>query len=146
MVFIVFGIGYNLFMSQAERLSKTKVRLPRTVKATLANFQSRAVKMFPDAISQIILYGSYARGQATPDSDLDVLVVIRRDKQPVKTYIGGPGDVRWRQLVDAAVDSMINRGPFVSVFVIGEDVFQSGFSISQAARREGMVIWTAQPT
>lgn len=138
-------IGYNQIMAQVRKTSKTKIRLPRAVKMTLTNFQSRAVSMFPDAISKIILYGSYARGQATPDSDLDVLVVIRKDKQPAKAYIGGPGDARWNQLVDAAVDSMTNKGPFVSVFVIGEDVFQSEFSISRAAHKEGLVLWTAQP-
>jgi nucleotidyltransferase-like protein len=125
---------------------KTKIRIPRTVKTTLSNFQNRALGLFPDTISRIVLYGSYARGQATPESDVDVLVVLRKDKQPTKSYIGGPGDMRWKKLVDAAIDSMINKGPFVSVLVIGEDVFQSGFSISQAAREEGLVLWTAQPT
>ncbi|MDO8753653.1 MAG: nucleotidyltransferase domain-containing protein, partial [Anaerolineales bacterium] len=52
---------------------KTKIRLPRLVKTTLANFQNRAVGLFPDAISRIVLYGSYARGQATSESDVDVL-------------------------------------------------------------------------
>ena len=122
------------------------MRLPRTVKTTLANFQNRALGLFPDAISRIVLYGSYARGQATPESDVDILVVLRKDKQPSQSYIGGPGDVRWKKLIDAAIDSMVNNGPFVSVLVIGEDVFQSGFSISQAAREEGMVLWAAQPT
>lgn len=102
--------------------------------------------MFPDVISKIILYGSYARGQATPESDLDVMVVVRREKQPIKAYIGGPGDIRWTKLVDAAIDSMVNQGPFVSVLVVGEDVFQSKFSVSRAAREEGLVLWTAQPT
>ena len=126
--------------------AKTKIRLPRVVKTTLANFQNRAVGLFPDAISRIVLYGSYARGHATLESDVDVLVVLRQDKQPTKSYIGGPGDARWKELIDAAIDSMVNKGPFVSVLVVGEDVFQSGFSISQAAREEGLVLWTAQPT
>jgi len=125
---------------------KAKTRLPRLIKTSLANFQNRALGLFPDAISRIVLYGSYARGKATPESDLDVLVVLRKDKQPAKSYIGGPGDTRWEKLVDAAIDSMVNKGPFVSVMVIGEDVFQSGFSISRAAREEGLVLWTAQPT
>lgn len=137
-------------MSQAvfhrQRSSKTKVRLPRLVQTTLANFQNRALGLFPDAISRIVLYGSYARGEASPESDVDVLVVLRKDKQPTSVYIGGPGDARWRQLVDAAVDSMVNNGPFVSVLVVGEDVFQSGFSVSQAARDEGLVLWSAKPT
>jgi len=132
-------------MATNRKTPRAKIRLPRVVKATLTGFQRRAVGMFPDAISKIILYGSYARGQATPDSDLDVLVVIRKEKQPTKTYIGGPGDTSWNQLVDAAIDSMTDKGPFVSVFVIGEDVFQSEFSISRAAHKEGLVLWTAQP-
>ena len=120
---------------------KTKIRLPHAVKTTLSNFQNRALGLFPDAIGRIVLYGSYARGQATAESDLDVLVVLRKDKQPTKSYIGGPGDIRWKKLIDAAIDSMVNKGPFVSVLVVGEDVFQSGFSISQAAREEGLVLW-----
>ena len=123
---------------------KTKIRLPRAVKTTLSNFQNRALGLFPDAIGRIVLYGSYARGQATAESDLDVLVVLRKDKQPTKSYIGGLGDIRWKKLIDAAIDSMVNKGPFVSVLVVGEDVFQSGFSISQAAREEGLVLWTTQ--
>ena len=133
-------------VSRTRKPVKAKIRLPRIVKTSLTNFQNRALGLFPDAISQIVLYGSYARGQATPESDLDVLVVLRKDKQPTKSYIGGPGDTRWKELIDAAIDSMVNKGPFVYVLVIGEDVFQSGFSISQAARKEGLVLWTAQPT
>ena len=131
-------------LSRFRKTPVKTIRLPRTAKMSLANFQNRALTIFPDAISQIILYGSYARGEATPESDLDVMVVVSREKQPVKTYIGGPGDTRWKKLVDAAIDSMVNKGPFISVLVVGEDVFQSKFSVSQAARAEGLVLWAAQ--
>lgn len=123
-----------------------KVRLPRAAKLTLDNFQNRALAMFPTAISRIVLYGSYARGQAAPDSDLDVLIVFSRENQPESAYIGGPGDIRWQKLVDAGVDSMVDKGPFVSVLVVGEDVYQSALEVAQAARREGLILWTAQPT
>ena len=49
---------------------KTRVRLPRVVKRTLTNFQDRAINLFPDAISRIVLYGSYARGQFNSYSEL----------------------------------------------------------------------------
>ncbi len=132
-------------MAQSKKKISIKVRLPRTAKITLTNFQNRALALFPDAINKIILYGSYARGQATSESDLDVLVVLNKEKQPAKTYIGGPGDIQWNKLVDAGIDSMVNKGPFVSVLVVGEDVFQSEFYLSQAARKEGLTLWTAQP-
>ena len=72
--------------------------------------------------------------------------MLRKDHQPASVYIGGPGDARWRQLIDAAIDSMVNNGPFISVLVVGEDVFQSEFSVSQAARDEGLVLWSAKLT
>lgn len=130
-------------VSLVKKRKIEKIRLSRAVKTTLENFQNRALAIFPDSISQIILYGSYARGQAGSDSGLDMMVVLRGEKQPAKAYIGGPGDAHWRKLVDAAVDSMVDRGPFVSVVAVGEDVFQSGLSISQAARGEGLVLWKA---
>jgi hypothetical protein len=39
-----------------QKTTKTKVRLPRAVQTTLTNFQNRALGLFPDAISRIVLY------------------------------------------------------------------------------------------
>ncbi len=117
-------------ITHSSQYARRKVKLPRLVKSSLENFQNLALTMFPDAISQIILYGSYARGNANSESDVDVLVVVRKEKQPTKVYIGGPGDLRWKKLVNAGIDSMVNNGPFVSVLVVGEDTCQSGFSVS----------------
>jgi hypothetical protein len=119
-----------------------RARLPHAVRRTLTEFQRRALALFPGEISQIILYGSYARGEATPDSDVDVLVVGRW--RAPRRYLGGPGDSRWRELVNAAMDSMVTGGPFVSVLVIGEDLFDSGFPVAEEARREGRLLWTSQ--
>ena len=44
------------------------------------------------------------------------------------------------------VDSMVDDGPFVSVMVVGEEMYQSELPVTEAARDEGMVLWTAQPT
>ena len=119
-------------------------KVPARIRKLMKELKEGLLRIYGDKMKAIYLYGSYARGQATPESDLDVLVVLHKDKQPIQSYIGGPGDIRWKKLVDAAIDSMVNKGPFVSVLVIGEDVFQSGFSISQAAREEGLVLWTAK--
>jgi predicted nucleotidyltransferase len=112
---------------------RRKPRLPRKASQALANFQRRALALFPDEISQIIPYGSYARGEgeATPESDADVIVVGKW--RTSKNSIGGPGDAHWKKLVNAAVDSRVTGGPFISVMVTGEDLFNSGFSIAETA-------------
>ena len=35
-------------------------------------------KVYGDNLSRVILYGSKARGEATEDSDIDILVVLKR--------------------------------------------------------------------
>ena len=34
-------------------------------------------KLYGERLSKIILYGSYARGEQTPDSDIDLLIVLK---------------------------------------------------------------------
>jgi predicted nucleotidyltransferase len=127
---------------------KSTPRLPRRVKAALADFQSRLFELFPGEISQLILYGSYSRGEAMPDSDVDVLVVVgwNDPKRADGYYLGGASDARWRKIVDVAVDAMIAHGPFISVLVVGESLFNSNLPVAQIAKREGKVLWTNRPT
>jgi predicted nucleotidyltransferase len=126
------------------RSQRQQFRLPRPVQRSLNEFQRRALALFPAEISQIILYGSYARGDAGPDSDVDVMVVGRWGN--TNRDLGGPGDAHWRELVNAAIDSMVTGGPFLSVLVIGEDLFNSGFPVAEEARQEGRFLWTRQRT
>jgi predicted nucleotidyltransferase len=35
---------------------------------------------------RVILYGSYARGEATKDSDIDLLIITPTDKRPVDRF------------------------------------------------------------
>jgi predicted nucleotidyltransferase len=122
--------------------------IPDKVEIALADFQHRLLKLFPDEINELILYGSYARGEATPDSDVDVMVVVGWDDptQPGGHYLGKASDLRWQQIIDAAVDTMIEYGPFISVLVVGESLFNSNLPVAQDARQEGRVLWRSRPT
>ncbi|MBN1937086.1 MAG: nucleotidyltransferase domain-containing protein [Anaerolineae bacterium] len=39
----------------------------------------RASQILGDQLESVILYGSRARGEAQPDSDVDILIVMRED-------------------------------------------------------------------
>lgn len=41
-------------------------------------------RLYGDSLAAMILYGSHARGDARPDSDVDVLLVIRGDFDYIK--------------------------------------------------------------
>jgi predicted nucleotidyltransferase len=117
------------------------------VQEALEDLQDRLLTLFPGQISQLLLYGSYSRGEATPESDIDVMVVVGWEdpKHPHGLYLGGASDPRWRKIIDTAIDVMIDHGPYISVLVVGENVFNSGLPVAQAAKEEGQVLWMKQP-
>jgi len=61
------------------------------VEAAIAEMVRRIVEKFHP--EKIILFGSYARGDATPDSDVDLLVVMLVDGSPIKKEVGLRGAV-----------------------------------------------------
>jgi Nucleotidyltransferase domain. len=50
---------------------------PRKVRRLLNELRSSLEELYGDNLVDIHLFGSYARRQATPDSDVDVLLVLR---------------------------------------------------------------------
>jgi predicted nucleotidyltransferase len=85
---------------------------PRAIGGELDHQTLQAVKLFKERIqgsslgSEIILYGSRARGQFRPDSDADVAVLVNDDARPLTaTQI---------QLSDLAYDVMLDTGVSIS--------------------------------
>jgi predicted nucleotidyltransferase len=51
---------------------------PLDTRTLLARIKSRLQAVYGDRLRGIVLYGSEARGESTPDSDVDILVLARR--------------------------------------------------------------------
>ena len=71
---------------------------------------------YGSGIKAVILYGSYARGTATEDSDVDFLVVVDDGLRP--------DEVR-HSLSDLLLDILLEEGELVSVVVIPESFHKS---------------------
>jgi predicted nucleotidyltransferase len=54
-------------------------RLPRLVQETLNAFLVELRRRFGDRVAEVRLFGSYARGEAREQSDVDVLVLLARE-------------------------------------------------------------------
>lgn len=123
-----------------------KPRLPKKVRLALDDFQRRLLDLFPNDIRQIILYGSYARGDWRQESDVDVMVIVSWPHQilPGGYFVSHSGDPRWNAIIDAGVDAMFEHGPVIAPMVIGESVLAKLPVVTQA-QREGVVLWKKQP-
>ena len=70
----------------------------------LEEFKTNLKKLYGDKLSKIILYGSYARGEQTEDSNVDLAIVLKGDIRPFKeidrmTAIAGDFDLKYNILL-----------------------------------------------
>ena len=118
-------------------------RLPSRVQEALAAFRQALLDAFPAQIRRIILYGSYARGDATPDSDVDVMIVVawEEERLPGGFYRSMYGDPRWERIVDLAMDITLDFGIYISPILIGRSRFEEWSPLMHSVRREGVELW-----
>ena len=101
--------------------------------AALRDFAQAARDLLGPELIELRLFGSKARGDDQPDSDIDVAVIVRHaDKTERNT------------LIDRAIDVSSAHGVYVSARVIPIDIFRhpvwrlTGFL--QAVEREGILV------
>ncbi len=107
-------------------------KLNQKVKIIVAELKSYLKELYGLQLAQLILYGSQARGDASPDSDIDVLVVLNGavdDWQEAK---------RTSQFV---ADLSLKYTVVVSTFFVSVDQLQTeSRSFFRNVQREGIAI------
>lgn len=71
---------------------------------------------YQDRISAIYLYGSYARGTSTDESDIDIVAIVKGERRELQEQL--------KQVWDAASDISIDYGVVISPTVIPQDEFE----------------------
>ena len=67
--------------------------MPNNIKTLLTEYLSEIQKIYGEHLKSVILYGSYARGDYTPDSDVDIMVLIEGTDEELRRYEEKLGDV-----------------------------------------------------
>lgn len=105
---------------------------------TLDMFVERVTERERKNLSKIILFGSVARGEANGDSDIDVLVILRKnDNEDRKNIIDIGVDVRW--------DMDFDDNAYLQPITISEE--EAGgldfYGLMRNVDREGVVLYDA---
>lgn len=52
----------------------------------LQKYRSEMSKIFGESLVEVIVYGSYARGDFTVDSDIDIMILTKLDGKELERY------------------------------------------------------------
>lgn len=77
--------------------------------------------LFPQNKIEAILFGSYARGDAEPGSDIDVLILVDASRQDISAR-------NW-QVGDLAAEFLLDYGIVISPIVENRDYFNRNVNV-----------------
>jgi predicted nucleotidyltransferase len=101
------------------------------IRSLINRIKAHLTKMYGTGIRKVILYGSYVRGEASEDSDIDLLVLVEESLNPF--------EVR-DSLSDLLFDILLDEGELISVIIVPEHLYEtynSPFILN--VRQEGLV-------
>lgn len=82
------------------------------LKNTLEDFKKGLSVLYKDRLKQLILYGSWARAEATSKSDIDLAIVLQGRVKPGKEI---------DRTIDLVADINFRHGVLLSVYPVSED-------------------------
>jgi len=110
-----------------------EARINPKIGPIVREFKAALQDLYGERLHDVILYGSYARGDFDEESDIDLMVVLNDEE--VNTY---------REIVrlsDLTLDSILKHGMAVSALPTPVKRFLYSFGpVYQNARREGVSI------
>ena len=107
-----------------------------TVDMALNKLVEGILEIYGESVERIVLYGSTARGTNTPESDIDIAVMLR--SAPTKSMND--------QLLDLVVDLELDCGRVLSVIKIDYPRYlewQDTLPFYRNIDREGVILWQA---
>ncbi len=67
-------------------IEESRGGLPLEMEACLKEYTSELKNIYKDSLDKVILYGSYARGDYTEESDVDIMILLRISDMEIKDY------------------------------------------------------------
>ena len=83
----------------------------KTIDMVIKEFKSRTKRLYGNKLKNIILYGSWARNEANENSDIDLLVIIKKDIRPGEEI---------DRMIDIITEINLKHNVLISVYPVSE--------------------------
>lgn len=107
-------------------------KLPESVRLALEEFKKVLSDLYGDRFRGIYLYGSYARGSAEQDSDVDVVVILTGEVNPYREI---------DRFSEALSDICLRHDVLIAAYPVPEAwLRERKSSLFENIRREGILL------
>lgn len=107
--------------------------MPENTGNIISQFKSTVQQLYGEKLSKVILFGSYARGEAREDSDIDFLVVLKGNDISVFNEI--------EKINNEVYNIILKTGKIISFVPVAEDKFENASNhFYSQIRQEGKVV------
>lgn len=108
------------------------------IKKILAEYTEKLKSVYADKLARVILFGSYARGDYTADSDIDIMIILADDEDGMRKKEDELASVTFD--FDMAYDVYIQP---VTQIVNTFNYWQKVHPLYQDICKEGVVLYDA---
>ena len=109
--------------------------MPVAKREIIMSFARKVRRILGKNLKQVILYGSYARGDYTEDSDIDIMVLTTLTDKEIEQIE--------TEIYNLAFDYLMDYGVDISVVIKNEEQFNywlGALPFYDNVRKEGMVL------
>lgn len=116
-----------------QKDNKMNRELPEEIKQILEEVKKLFVEIYGDSLKEVILYGSYARGDYTEGSDIDLIILLDNVNETILSEREYYSKLIWE--IDLRYDVVI------SVLPMSEETYRTRqWPVILNAKREGVCI------
>lgn len=112
--------------------------MPMTIQTLLTDYLAEIRKIYGLHLKRVILYGSYARGDFTPDSDVDLMILVDLNDEEMDKFSD--------ELAEVGFDYNVTHGIWMMPVVRNEEHFKywvKAYPFYENVQREGVKLYEA---
>jgi predicted nucleotidyltransferase len=129
---LIVGKKHEVIMVKDSLTMQNNNLSRKDIEDILSELKKELERIYRDRLTSVILYGSYARGVAVEDSDIDVVVVLKGKVLP-----GREIDF----MLDTITDLNLKYNTLISICPVSEDAMQTVNSpLLLNVRQEGISV------
>lgn len=113
--------------------------MPKSIQSLLTDYLAEIKKIYGVHLKSVILYGSYARGDYTQDSDVDIMILVDLKDEELDQYADALSELGFEYNVDhdiwmmPVVKNIEHFQHWVAAYPFYKNVQKEGVTVYEAA-------------